>query len=76
MDFGDPATDFGEPDLDRDFFDPPGLECRDPVADLADPDLAEWADPERDLDFREPEGDLEPECSECAEPENENKKCK
>jgi hypothetical protein len=48
-------------------------ECRDPVADFADPDLAEWADPERDLDFREPEGDLEPEWSECAEPESEKK---
>ncbi len=41
-----------KPDLNLDFLDPPGLECRDPVAYFGDPGLAEWADPEQDLDFR------------------------
>ncbi len=51
----DPATDplsTGDPERDRepdrDFFDPPGLECRDPAAD--------FGEPERDRVFLDPPG--------------------
>ncbi len=51
----DPATEplsTGDPERDRepdrDFFDPPGLECRDPAADFGEPD--------RDRVFLDPPG--------------------
>ncbi len=70
----DPATDplsTGDPERDRepdrDFFDPPGLECRDPAADFGEPDRdrvfldppgLEWIDPVLQIILRRVYSDL------------------